>query len=157
MKKAAQAKSSITAIDVGSIVQVPLHDVDTTKADGKNLTLVVVVVVIRKESNRPLCWLACNAGVLDTLYHPSYMMAVQSTTTVLGLNNIVDKWTGLPKIKERRTAASVSMVGGQGKHLGCGCKSGTCCTGRCACFKAGMNAFKILCGHQQKLCEQRVV
>ncbi len=29
-------------IEVGSIVQVPLKDVDTTKVDGKNLTLVVV-------------------------------------------------------------------------------------------------------------------
>ena len=138
MKKAAQAKSSITTFAVGSIVQVPLHDVDTTKADGKNLTLVVVEVVKRKDSNCPLYRLACNAGVLDILYHPSYMTAVQSTSTVLGLNSIIDEWTGLPKIKERKAAASVSMVGGQGKHLGCGCKSGTCHTGRCACFKAGL-------------------
>jgi hypothetical protein len=33
---------------VGSIVQVPLHDVDTTKADGKTLTLVVVEVVKKR-------------------------------------------------------------------------------------------------------------
>lgn len=29
-------------IDVGTIVQVPFADVDTTRADGKNLTLIVV-------------------------------------------------------------------------------------------------------------------
>jgi hypothetical protein len=36
---------TVVSFDVGSIVQVPLYDVDTTKADGKNLTLVVVEVV----------------------------------------------------------------------------------------------------------------
>jgi hypothetical protein len=45
MKKEAQAKSSRTTFTVGFIVQVPLHDADTTMADGKNLTLVVVEVV----------------------------------------------------------------------------------------------------------------
>ena len=35
MKKAAEAKSSINTFSVWSIVQVPLHDEDTTKADGK--------------------------------------------------------------------------------------------------------------------------
>ena len=58
MKKAFQAKSSIITFDVGSIVQVPLHDVDTTKADGKNLSLVVVEVVKRKDRNCPLYRLA---------------------------------------------------------------------------------------------------
>jgi hypothetical protein len=102
MKKAAQAKSSINTFSVGSIVQVPLHDVDTTKADGKNLTLVVVEVIKRQDSNCPMYRLACNAGALDTVYHPSYMTALQSTSTVLGVNNVIDEWTGLPRIKERK-------------------------------------------------------
>jgi len=111
---------------------------DSTKADGKNLTLVVADVVKRLDSNRPLYCLAYNAGVLDTLYHPSYMVAIQSTPAVLGMSSVLDEWTGLPKIKERKAATSVSIVGGQGKHLGCGCRRGTCHTGRCACFKAGL-------------------
>ena len=37
-----------TQLDVGTIVQVPLHDMDTTKADGKTLTVVVVDVVQKK-------------------------------------------------------------------------------------------------------------
>ena len=41
MKKAAQARTSILTFAVGSIVQVPFHDVDTTKADNENLNLVV--------------------------------------------------------------------------------------------------------------------
>ena len=36
MKKRAQAHSTYAKFALGSIVQVPLHDVDTTKADGKN-------------------------------------------------------------------------------------------------------------------------
>ena len=80
-------------------MQVPLHDVDTTKADGKNLTLVVVEVDKKKDNTCPLYHLACNAGVLDTLYHPSYMTAISSTSAVLGLDNVIDEWTGLLRIK----------------------------------------------------------
>ena len=80
----------------------PLHDVDTTKADGKTVTLVVVEVIKRKDSNCPMYCLACNAGVLDTLYHSSYMTAIQSKSTVLGLNNVIDEWAGFPRIKERK-------------------------------------------------------
>jgi hypothetical protein len=59
MKKAAQQKSTMQSFAVGTVVQVPLHDVDTTKADGKNLTLVVVDVV-KKRTVIVLCiaWLA---------------------------------------------------------------------------------------------------
>ena len=43
-----------STFQVGSIVQVPLHDIDPTKADGKNLTLVVVKV-IQKKINLETC------------------------------------------------------------------------------------------------------
>ncbi len=42
------------------------------------------------------------------------------------------------KDQKRKAAFSMSMVDGQGKHLGCGCKSGTYRTARCSCFKAGL-------------------
>ena len=42
-------------------MQVSLHDVDTTNADGKNLTLVVVEVVKKKDNTCPLYYLACKA------------------------------------------------------------------------------------------------
>ena len=83
--------------------------------------------------------LTCKAGVLDTIYHPSYMTAIFSTSAVLGLDNVIDEWTGLPRIQERKAAASMSMIAGQGKHLGHGCKRGTYLTGRCECFKAGLS------------------
>jgi hypothetical protein len=47
MKRNALSKNELH-FAVGSIVQVPLHDVDTTKADGKTLTLVVVEVVKKR-------------------------------------------------------------------------------------------------------------
>ena len=152
MKKRAQAKITLQNYAIGTIVQVPLHDVDTTKADGKNLTLVVVEVVQKKDNSFPMYHLACKAGVLDTLYHPSYITAVPTSSNMMGFENVCDQWTGLPRIKERTAAASVSMVGGQGKHLGCGCKSGTCHTGRCSCFKAGLKCNSKCHGRINKNC-----
>ena len=67
---------------------------------------------------------------------------IPTSSGVLGLENVIDQWTGLPRIKERKAAASMSMVGGQGKHLGCACKTGNRRTGRCACFKAGLTCKK---------------
>ena len=98
------------------------------------------------DSLLPKSKVACLAGVLE--------MAMQSTSQVLGLNSIIDEWTGLPKIKERKVAASVSMVGGQVKHLGYGCKSGTCRTGRCA-FKAGLICISKYHGDINKNCENK--
>jgi hypothetical protein len=57
-----------------------MHDVDTTKADGKNLTLVVVDAIKRKYNHCPMYHLACKDGVLDALYHPGYMTAIPSTS-----------------------------------------------------------------------------
>ncbi len=130
MKKKAQNKTKIASFDLGSIVQVPLHDVDTTKADGKNLTLVVVEVVTKDDTSCPMYHLACRAGVLDTLYHSSHMTTIESTSDILGLENVIEEWTGLPRIRERKAAALLSMVGDQGKHIGCRCKRGTCLTKR---------------------------
>ena len=41
----------VSTFQVGSIVQVSLHDVDTTKAGGMYLTLVVVQVVQKKDKS----------------------------------------------------------------------------------------------------------
>jgi hypothetical protein len=129
MKKRAQAKRSTLNFAIRSIVQAPLNNVDTTKADGKNLTLVVDEVVQKKDNSCTMYRFACKEGVLDTLYHPSYIAAVPTSIVVVGLENVCDQWNGLPRIKERAARASMSMVGGQGKNLGCGCKSGTRHTG----------------------------
>ena len=152
MKKRAQNKTKIASFDLGSIVQVPLHDVDTTKADGKNLTLVVVEVVTKDDTSCPMYHLACRAGVLDTLYHPSHMTTIESTSEILGLQNVIDEWTGLPRIKERKAAVSLSIVGGQGKYIGCGCKSGTFHNKRCTCFKAGLKCNSKCHGGINKSC-----
>jgi len=93
MKKRAQAKRSTLNFAIGSIVQVPLHYVDTTIADGKNSTLVIVEVVQTKDNSCLMYCLACNVGVLDTLYHPSYITAVSTSNVVVGLENMCDQWT----------------------------------------------------------------
>lgn len=125
-------------LDVGTIVQVPLADVDTTKADGKNLTLIIVDKVHQKGSGPTMYRLACKSGVLSRLYHPSYITTVAADPKILGLESVLDEWTGLPRMTEREAARTVSLVGGQGKHLGCKCKRSTCQTKRCSCFQNGM-------------------
>jgi hypothetical protein len=125
-------------LDVGTIVQVPLADVDTTKADGKNLTLIIVDKVHQKGSGPTMYRLASKSGVLSRLYHPSYITTVAADPKILGLESVLDEWTGLPQMTEREAARAVSLVGGQGKHLGCKCKRSTCQTKRCSCFLNGM-------------------
>ncbi len=49
------------------------------------------------------------------------MISVASNSTVLSLENVLDRCMGLSRINQRIAAASMSMVGGQGK-LGCGFK-----------------------------------
>ena len=124
-------------IKVGSIVKVPLKDVDCTKVDGKNLILVVVEVV------RPRCGsgaakyrLACAKGPLQNLYTRVYCTPVPNgSMKMLGLDAIFNNWGEMKTLTEREAAASTSLVGGQGKKDRCGCK-GACDTKRCACFKA---------------------
>ena len=43
---------------------------------------------------------------------------------MLCLQNVLDEWTGLPKISERETLRVVSLVGEQGKHLATNAKKG---------------------------------
>ena len=80
------------------------------------------------------------------------MTTIESTSEVLGLENAIDELTGLPRIKERKAAALLSMVGGQGKHIGYRCKSGTCLTKRCSCFKAGLKCNSKCHGGINKSC-----
>ena len=127
-------------IEVGSIVQVPLADVDCTKVDGKVLTLVVVEKVTYKGDAVPKYRLACAKGPLHRLYdRNSINLVPRGCRVTLGLEHVFTQWKGVSKITERQAAASTSMVGGQGRKK-CGCRSG-CNTNRCACFKAGR-----LCG-----------
>jgi len=61
--------------------------------------------------------LARRAGDLDMLNHPSHMTTIETTSEVLGLVNVIDEWTGLPRIQERKAVASMLIIGGQGKLI----------------------------------------
>ena len=63
MKKNMQSKMKYN-FEVGTVVQVLLHDMNTTKADGKTLTLVVVNIVQNKGNSCLIYHLACKDGVL---------------------------------------------------------------------------------------------
>jgi len=129
-------------VEEGSIVQIPLADVDRTKVDGGVLTLVVVEVVRYRGNAAPKYRLACAKGPLIPLYDRSSINLVpHGSRLTLGLDNVYKSWRGLAKITERTAASSTSMVGGQGKKIRCGCKVGNCMTRKCACFVA-----KRICG-----------
>ncbi|KAL9181125.1 hypothetical protein ACHAXT_009930 [Thalassiosira profunda] len=119
-------------LEVGSVVQVPLHDVDTTKVDGKTLTLVVVQKRQLKNDNAPKYKLACAKGPLKNYRIISVPLGSAAS---LGLTNVLTAWEGMAPITERAAAASVSLVGGQGKKF-CGCR-GKCNNRQCCCKKAG--------------------
>ena len=115
----------------------PLADVDSTKVDGKNLTLVVVEKV--KKGEVPARYrLACAKGPLKGLYsRPCITLVPNVTMEVLGLKDIFESWRGKHEISQREAAASTSLVGGQGVTK-CGCKVGQCQTKKCTCFSVGV-------------------
>ena len=121
-------------IEVGSIVWVPLVDVDMTKLDGKNLTLVVVEK--KEHGNGPAKYrLAYAKGPLKSLYNRVYSAPVPHTSrAVLGLETIYKSWRGKAPITKGGAAVSTSLVGGQGKKK-CGCK-GRCNANICSYCKA---------------------
>ena len=123
-------------IEVGSIVQVSLKNVDTTKVDGKNPTLVVVQKVHPRTGSGPAKYrLACIKSPLKNLYTQVYITPVpQGCREVLGMETIFETWRGKAPITEREAAASTSLVVGQGKKGRCG-YAGKCDTLCCSCKK----------------------
>jgi hypothetical protein len=135
-------------IDLGTIVQMPLSDVDTVKVDGKVLTLVVVEKVGQGRHNPSQYRLACREGPIKGLYHRSYLTPLpDATKELMGLDTIFETWKGKAELSVREAARAMSMVGGQGmrdvdgKRQFCGCRKGSCMTNKCVCFQA-----KRLCG-----------
>jgi hypothetical protein len=135
-------------VDLGSIVQISLSDVDTVKVDGKVLTLVVVEKVGEGQNNPSKYRLACKEGPLKGLYHRFYLTPLpEATKELMGLDTIFTTWKVKAALTVREAARLMLMVGGQemrdgdGKKQYCGCKKGTCRSNKCVCFLA-----KRLCG-----------
>jgi hypothetical protein len=123
-------------IKVGCVVQVTLKNMDTTKVDGKNLTLVVVEKVTHVHNTPPKYPLACTKGPMQNLYSRTYITVVKDgCSKTLGLKSIFSCWKGKAAVTEREAAASTLMVGGQGVKR-CSC-CGLYDTKHCACKKMG--------------------
>eukprot|EP00970_Alexandrium_tamarense_P011602 scaffold2552_cov172-Alexandrium_tamarense.AAC.1 len=125
----ARAAKVVGSVELGSIFQIPLSDVDTVKIDGKVLTVVVVEKV--------------GEGPINGLYHRSYLTPLpEATKELMGLDTIFTTWKGKAPITVREAARAMSMMGGQGmrnadgKKQYCGCKKGSCRTKQCVCFVA---------------------
>jgi len=132
MKK--KAKQSEGPVDVGTIVQVPLDDVDRDRVDNPTLTLVVLELV--KVTRRTMYRLGCKVGPMQNLYARSYIRPVpRMTPKALSLDNVLANYKSMPTCTERKAARIVSPTGGQGM-ISCQCK-GKCDTKRCKCKAAG--------------------
>jgi hypothetical protein len=118
-------------LEEGNIVHVGLSDVDSTKVDGKNLTLVVVEI-----TGKGMYRLAAKNGVLKNVYPRHVISLVKNATKeLMGLDDAYNGWRGMSKITEREVARATSIVEGQGM-VKCSCK-GNCSSNSCKCRKAG--------------------
>ena len=146
------AGGSGVPVEVGTVVQVAVADVDRSKVDSTNVTLVVVEVVVKGKTKLETKYrLACNAGVVNTLYTRSYIAPQwQATPTLMGLEECLSSWQGLPRVSLRACVAVQSTVGGQGM-IRCDC-AGKCATNKCSCFKADRRCNSRCHKGNQKCC-----
>lgn len=140
MQKYARQKDQCDQLlTVGTVVSIPLADVDRAKVDSTTATAVVVEVVWCGEQNRVESVkyrLACQAGVLKALRHRSYVHPLPGVTpSLMGLEEALHSWRTMPLVGDRACARVLSAVGGQGL-LHCAC-TGHCMSGKCSCYKAG--------------------
>ena len=134
MRQRAKAKHGV--VDVGTVVQVALADVDRGKLDDPNLTVVVVECVMTGTVQKEVKYrLAGLAGKIKTLYTRSYIKPLKTTPLAMGLQKVLEEWQGMPEAGLRENAKLASQTGGQG-HVHCSCK-GACDKATCSCFKAG--------------------
>jgi len=146
MKQGREMRSKATKeygeIEVGTIGWVAVSDFDLVKVDGKNLTIVVVEKVRGTGYKQPPKYrLASKHGVLQNLYHRSYITVIEKATPkLMGLESILENWNDpskkIPILYEREAAKKASLVGGQGTKNYCGCQVGKCSSNLCVCFKA---------------------
>ena len=127
MRQRAGKKQGQGALDVGSICQLGLADVDRAKLDNTNAT-VVIVETVGEHAYR----VANRAGVYKEPVSRSYLTPLPHCTPILvGLDYVLKEWTGMPKVGIRAIAASLSHAGGQGMQR-CDCK-GDCMNSKCSC------------------------
>jgi len=129
-------------IEVGCVVQVTLKNMDSTKVDGTNLTLVVVEKVSPINNAPPKYRLAGAKGPMQNLYSRVYITVVKDACPKsLGMDTILTCWKGKATVTEHEAAASTSLARGQGvKRWEC---RGKCDTKRCACKKGTFLWFSL--------------
>lgn len=140
MQRTANRKDGVgELLQVGTVVSIPIADVDRAKVDSTTATAVVVEVVWcgeRQRAESVKYRLACRAGVLKSLRHRSYVHPLVGVTPrLVGLQDALTTWKTMPEVGDRSCARFLSSVGGQGL-LHCAC-TGNCLSGKCSCYKAG--------------------
>ena len=96
IKKQAQRKNN--EVKLGSVVHVGLSDVDSTKVDGKNLTLVVVKG--KELSNKTKLYrLTCAQAALSRMYpRKKISLVAKATRALMGLEEAYLNWAGTVRV-----------------------------------------------------------
>lgn len=132
IKTARKSYGNDKPFDVGTVVHVPLKDVDRTKVDSGNL----IGIIVKVDKSRSQARVAVQGGLLKSWYVYHKLVIVPgagNNPSLFGLS--LEGWEDLKEITEREAARQVSLVGGQGKGLfTCMCK-GKCNSNHCSCFK----------------------
>ena len=132
IKTARKSYGNDKPVDVGTVVHIPLKDVDRTKVDSGNL----IGIIVKVDKSRSQARVAVQGGLLKSWYVYHKLVIVPgagNNPSLFGLS--LEGWEDLKEITEREAARQVSLVGGQGKGLvTCTCK-GKCNSNHCSCFK----------------------
>lgn len=123
-------------LPVGTIVSIPIQNVDRAKVDATCATCVIVEQVIVGETKMMKYRLACTAGVLKSLRARTNLRPIPHVTPeLMGLDDALQNWRSMPEVGERACSRNLSAVGGQGL-VHCLCR-GKCDGLKCSCKKAG--------------------
>lgn len=138
MQARAQRKDGFgEVLPVGTVVSIPISDVDRAKVDSH--TIVGVIVDAQRfgsKRNEMKYRVATAAGLLKTWRTRPYMAPQPNVTpTLVSLEHVLACWKEMPEVSERACAKFLSAVGGQGL-IHCLCK-GLCESQKCSCKKAG--------------------
>lgn len=123
-------------VSVGSVVQVPIHEVDRGKLDPTTMVGVVVRAAPAKGRLMVGHWytVALRECVLDHVYGDWEIACLDSTVEEAGLARSLANWESLPVKGARAAARAESDFGGQGV-VRCNCAG--VCSRRCKCARSG--------------------
>jgi len=132
MKKHRSHGRPIDVLTLGTVVLVPVAEVDRHKTDVKHVPGVVVEV-----TEHFFYRVGVIGGILNDAYlQESLLVEPRTQPAIYGLQDVLANWKDMKNISLRAALAEISPTGGQG-FTKCGCK-GSCDSNSCKCKKTNV-------------------